>query len=75
MALNAICRHNQDLWIAVLPLICYYIVEWHLPICVMHQFGGLQIVVVQHEATSENLHKFPTLLTYVSMFHYKLVRF
>jgi hypothetical protein len=35
MALNAICRHNQDLWTAVLPLIYYYIVEWYLPIYVV----------------------------------------
>jgi hypothetical protein len=27
MALNAICRHDQDLWMVILPLICYYIVE------------------------------------------------
>jgi hypothetical protein len=32
MGLNAICRHDQDLWTVVLPLICYYIVEWHLPV-------------------------------------------
>jgi hypothetical protein len=57
MALNAICRHDQDLWMAVLPLICYYIVEWHLPIHVVRQFGGLQTIVMQHEATSETLHK------------------
>jgi hypothetical protein len=31
MALNAICKRNHDLWRAKLPLICYYIVEWHLP--------------------------------------------
>jgi hypothetical protein len=57
MALNAICRCDQDLWTAVLPLICYYIVEWHLSIPVVHQFSGLQTIVVQHEATSENLQK------------------
>jgi hypothetical protein len=26
---------DQDLWAAVVPLICYYIVEWHLPIRVV----------------------------------------
>jgi hypothetical protein len=65
MALNAICRRDQDLWMTVLLLICYYIVECHPPIRVVHQFGGLQTVAVQHEAMSENLHKSPTLLTYV----------
>jgi hypothetical protein len=57
MGLNTICTHDQDLWTIVLPLICYYIVEWHLPIHVVRQFGGLQTVVVQHKATSEHLHK------------------
>jgi hypothetical protein len=41
MALNDICRHDQYLWTAVVPLICYYVVEWHLPIRVVRQFGGL----------------------------------
>jgi hypothetical protein len=57
MALNAICTRDQDIWMVVLPLICYYIVEWYLPIRVVHHFGGLQTVVVQHDATSEHLNK------------------
>jgi hypothetical protein len=57
MGLNAICTRGQDLCTVVLPLIFYYIVEWHLPIHVMRQFGGLQIVVVQHKAMSKHLHK------------------
>jgi hypothetical protein len=52
MDLNAICRCNHDLWTVVLPLICYYIVEWQLPVCVVRQFGELQTVAVQHVATS-----------------------
>jgi hypothetical protein len=31
MAINAICKHDQELWRAELLLICYYIVEWHEP--------------------------------------------
>jgi hypothetical protein len=46
MALNTICRRDQDLWMIVLPLICYYIVEWHLLIRVVRQFHGLQTVAV-----------------------------
>jgi hypothetical protein len=57
MALNAICTRDQDIWMVVLPLICYYIVEWYLPIRVVHHFGGLQTVVVQHDAMSEHLNK------------------
>jgi hypothetical protein len=57
MALNAICRRDQDLWTVMLPLSCYYRVEWHLPIRVVRQFGGLQTIVVRHATTSEHLHK------------------
>jgi hypothetical protein len=42
---------------AIVPLICYYVVEWQLPICVVHQFGGLQTVTVQHEPMSHFLHE------------------
>jgi hypothetical protein len=57
MALNNICRCDQDLWTAVVPLICYYVVEWHLPIRVVHQFGRLQTVTVQHDPMSHSLHE------------------
>jgi hypothetical protein len=57
MALNTIYKSDPDLWMIVVKLICYYIVEWHLPICVVHQFGGLQTVVMQHESTSHTLHE------------------
>jgi hypothetical protein len=40
----------------VLLLTCYYIVEWHLSICVVCQFGGLQTVTVQQVTMSEHLH-------------------
>jgi hypothetical protein len=46
ITLNDICRCDHDLWTAVVPLICYYVVEWHLPIRVVHQFGGLQTIVM-----------------------------
>jgi hypothetical protein len=57
MALNAICNHDQDLWTVVLLLICSYIMEWHLPVRVVRQFGELQTVVMHHEAMNEYLHK------------------
>jgi hypothetical protein len=57
MALNNICKRDQDLWTAVVPLIRYYVVEWHLPIRVVRQFGGLQTVAMQHELTSHSLHE------------------
>jgi hypothetical protein len=61
MALNAICRCDQDLSTVVVPLICYYIVEWHLSIRVVCQFGGLQAVAVQHKPMSYSLHKSYTI--------------
>jgi hypothetical protein len=57
MALNDICRHDQDLWMTIVPLICYYVVEWHLPIRVVRQFGELQTIAVQHEPMSHSLHE------------------
>jgi hypothetical protein len=57
MGLNAIYRHEHDPWTVVLPLICYYIVEWHLPVRVVRQFGELHTVAVQHATTSQSLHK------------------
>ncbi|XP_057983398.1 serine/threonine-protein phosphatase 7 long form homolog [Malania oleifera] len=33
---------GSDLWVARVPLICFHIVEWHLPDRVMRQFGFRQ---------------------------------
>jgi hypothetical protein len=41
MALNAIYKLEEELWRVELLLICYYIVEWHLPNRVLHQFEML----------------------------------
>jgi hypothetical protein len=35
-------------------LLLRYVVEWHLPIRVVLQFGGLQTVAVQHVPTSHS---------------------
>jgi hypothetical protein len=61
MVLNAICKHDPDLWTAVLPLICYYVVEWHLSICVL-----LLVWWAIDCCYTKLLHsKCPTLFTYV----------
>jgi hypothetical protein len=75
MSLNAIFKHDQDLWRAELLLICYYIVEWHLPNHVLRQFGRLQTVAMHHEATSQKLHKFYDLDLCVVSFTAKLISF
>ncbi|XP_043809101.1 serine/threonine-protein phosphatase 7 long form homolog [Manihot esculenta] len=36
------CRQGRDIWRAVVPLICFHIVEWHQPDRVMRQFGMQQ---------------------------------
>jgi len=57
MGLNSICKRDSELWRAEVPLIYYYVVEWHLPNRVLRQFGKLQPVDVQHTPTNESLHK------------------
>jgi hypothetical protein len=54
-------------WTVVLLLICYYIVEWHLPARVVRQFSRLQTVVVQHAATSQSLHKYVSQENYLDL--------
>jgi hypothetical protein len=71
MGLNTIYRRDQDLWTVVLPLICYYIVEWHLSVRVVRQFGGLQTVAVQQrQRVRVCTSKSPTMS---SMFHRNLI--
>ncbi|XP_028061490.1 serine/threonine-protein phosphatase 7 long form homolog [Camellia sinensis] len=38
------CRLGEDIWMARVPLICYDVVEWHLPDRVLRQFGRVQAV-------------------------------
>ncbi|GMP24516.1 hypothetical protein CsSME_00001759 [Camellia sinensis var. sinensis] len=38
------CRLGQEIWMARVPLICFDVVEWHLPHRVLRQFGRVQSV-------------------------------
>ncbi|XP_028114200.1 serine/threonine-protein phosphatase 7 long form homolog [Camellia sinensis] len=38
------CRLGEDIWMARVPLICFDVVEWHLPDRVLRQFGRVQAV-------------------------------
>jgi len=58
MNLNPLCKRDEELWRANVPLIYYYVVEWHLPDRVLRQFGKLQHADVQHVATNQKLHKY-----------------
>jgi hypothetical protein len=57
MALNAICKHDQELRRVKLLLICYYLVQWHQPNRVLCQFGMFQTIVVEHVSMNASLHK------------------
>ncbi|KAK3125502.1 hypothetical protein QOZ80_7BG0605810 [Eleusine coracana subsp. coracana] len=57
MQLSSICRRDHMYWRIEVPLIFFYIVEWHLPQRVMWQFGRLQPVNVPQPTTNQNLHK------------------
>ncbi|XP_028061205.1 serine/threonine-protein phosphatase 7 long form homolog [Camellia sinensis] len=39
------CRLGKEIWMARIPLICFDVVEWHLPDRVLRQFGRVQSVL------------------------------
>ena len=49
------CRIGQEVWCLVTPLICFQIIEWHLPNRVLHQFG-MQQEIPQPVNTKVKLH-------------------
>ena len=46
------CLQGQEIWCSRVPLVCFYIVEWHLPDRVMRQFGMRQVVPDQFDTLS-----------------------
>ncbi|TVU01526.1 hypothetical protein EJB05_53025, partial [Eragrostis curvula] len=58
LGLNPLCRRDAALWTMRCPLICFYAVEYHLPIRVMRQFGRQQPFPPDIVSTSIELHKF-----------------
>lgn len=57
LELNHICMRDDQLWKAICPLICFYVVEYHLPHRVMRQFGLLQPLPPQPLDTLVDLHR------------------
>ncbi|GFS36484.1 hypothetical protein Acr_00g0046210 [Actinidia rufa] len=49
------CRVASDIWVSRSPLVCFEVVEWHLPDRVCRQFGLRQIIPVAAN-TSPELH-------------------
>lgn len=54
-ALPEECMVDADLWQSHSPLICFNIVEWHIPGRVMRQFGLMQTVPDNFD-TNDHLH-------------------
>ncbi|KAI8021447.1 hypothetical protein LOK49_LG03G00523, partial [Camellia lanceoleosa] len=44
------CTVGRDIWMAQVPLICFDIIEWHLPDRVLRQFGQVQSVPDRFDA-------------------------
>ncbi|CAL5075095.1 unnamed protein product [Urochloa decumbens] len=57
MEWSPLCTRDKDMWRAEVPLICYYLVEYHLPSRVSRQFGYLQHIPTEQQSTSQELHK------------------
>jgi hypothetical protein len=52
------CTIDEDYWHNICPLICFYVVEYHLPHRVARQFGHLQNYPPDYYNTSHNLHEY-----------------
>ncbi|KAL7174837.1 hypothetical protein ACSBR1_017827 [Camellia fascicularis] len=44
------CTVGKDIWMARVPLICFNIIDWHLPDRVLRQFGRVQSVLDRFNA-------------------------
>lgn len=62
MQLSPQCTMGQEYWRSVCPLICFYVIEHHIPSRVMRQFGVLQDVLPDNVDTNKELHKYVYLL-------------
>lgn len=56
--LSALCRRDEGLFRAVVPLIYFVVVEYHIPTRVMRQFGRRQTVPPHTVPTNPALHKY-----------------
>ncbi|WVZ49888.1 hypothetical protein U9M48_001210 [Paspalum notatum var. saurae] len=55
--LSPLCRRDEDLWRAVVPLIFFVVVEYHIPTRVLRQFGRRQVVLPHTVPTDLSLHR------------------
>ncbi|XP_021304829.1 serine/threonine-protein phosphatase 7 long form homolog [Sorghum bicolor] len=57
LGVSSMYSEDEDLYLMICPLICFYAVEWHLPNRVARQFGLCQQWPVPPFDTSVELHK------------------
>uniref|UniRef100_K3Z0T7 Aminotransferase-like plant mobile domain-containing protein n=1 Tax=Setaria italica TaxID=4555 RepID=K3Z0T7_SETIT len=57
MELSPMCKIDEEYRRSVCPLICFYIVEYHLPNRVIGQFGKLQTYPPEYNNTGQDLHR------------------
>ncbi|WVZ83697.1 hypothetical protein U9M48_030818 [Paspalum notatum var. saurae] len=55
--LSPLCYRDEDLWRAVVPLIYFVVVEYHIPTRVLRQFGRRQVVPPHTVPTDPSLHR------------------
>ncbi|WVZ88309.1 hypothetical protein U9M48_034845, partial [Paspalum notatum var. saurae] len=55
--LSPLCRRDEDLWRAVVPLIFFVVVEYHIPTRVLRQFGRRQVIPPHTVSTDLSFHR------------------
>ncbi|WVZ58112.1 hypothetical protein U9M48_008418 [Paspalum notatum var. saurae] len=55
--LRPLCRRDEDLWRAIVPLIFFVVVEYHIPTRVLRQFGRREVVPPHTVPTDLSLHR------------------
>ncbi|WVZ62972.1 hypothetical protein U9M48_012658 [Paspalum notatum var. saurae] len=55
--LSPLCNRDEDLWRAIVPLIYFVVVEYHIPTCVLCQFGQRQVVPPHTVPTDPSFHR------------------
>nr|XP_025881616.1 uncharacterized protein LOC112939084 [Oryza sativa Japonica Group] len=63
LTLNSMCNRDSDYFMYQCPLICFWVVEYHLPHRVMRQFEKKQDWPVEDISTGVELHKYDRVRT------------
>ena len=52
------CYRDEDLWMVVVSLIYFVVVEYHIPTRVLRQFGRRRVVPPHTVPTDPSLHRY-----------------